>query len=81
VIEQERAHREALLAMEGELQVRQSEIDGLLDCLGGMCLQFGHEFFKDGKRYVSTMGLMNLEWAFEVLGWDDPHQISEEDQH
>jgi predicted dithiol-disulfide oxidoreductase (DUF899 family) len=79
--EEARARREAMLAMEGELQARQDEIDGLREALEGMVYQFGHEFTKEGKRYIGTMGLHDLEWAFHVLGWDEPHPYPEEDQH
>ena len=43
------------------------------ECLEGMAWQFGHVFEQDGERWLGTMGLSNLEDAFEVLGWDDPH--------
>ena len=47
----------------------------LRECLEGMAWQFAHEFERDGQHYLGTMGLSNREWAFEVLGWDDPHPI------
>ena len=54
------------------------EHERLRDALEGMCYQFGHEFERDGRRYLGTMGLSNLEDAFELLGWPDPYPIPDD---
>lgn len=50
-----------------------AENRALRDCLEGMAWQFGLLFEQTGERWLGTAGLSNLEWAFDVLGWDDPH--------
>jgi hypothetical protein len=74
------ADREALGNISAGLAQAISERDAaraenarLRECLEGMVWQFGHPFERDGEHYLGTMGLSNLEDAFEVLGWDDPH--------
>ena len=67
------------LGLEVALKEREAEIERLRDALEGMCYQFGHDYERDGRRYLGTMGLSNLEDAFEVLGWDDPHPIPDDE--
>ena len=64
----------------GQLEATTEENARLRGCLEGMAYQFGHEFEQGGRRYLGTMGLSNLEDAFEVLGWDDPHPIPVEER-
>ena len=58
-----------------QLRLLTAENERLRDALEGMCYQFGHDYERDGRRYLGTMGLSNLEDAFELLGWDDPHPL------
>ena len=51
------------------------EVRGLREALEGVCSQFGHEFEQDGRRYLSTLAFRDLQAAFAVLGWDDPHPL------
>ena len=39
--------------------------------------QFGYYFPIKDILYISTGGLSTLEWAFRILGWNDPHPVSE----
>lgn len=45
------------------------------DCVVGMAEQFGCRIVRKNQRYLTTCGLSNLEYAFELLGWDDPHIV------
>jgi len=50
----------------------------LREALEDMVMQFGHRGVKDGKPMIWTGCLSTLEYAFEVLGWNDPHFLPEE---
>ena len=39
--------------------------------------QFGYYFPIKDILYISTGGLCTLEWAFRILGWNDPHPVPE----
>ena len=39
--------------------------------------QFGYYFPIKDMLYISTGGLSTLEWAFRILGWNDPHPVPE----
>ena len=39
--------------------------------------QFGYYFPIKDMLYISTGGLSTLERAFDILGWNDPHPVSE----
>lgn len=39
--------------------------------------QFGYYFPIKDILYISTGGLSTLEWAFRILGWNDPHPVPE----
>lgn len=62
------------------LSALEAENARLRDALEGMCSQFAHDYERDGRRYLGTMGLSNLEDAFALLGWDDPHPIPADEQ-
>jgi hypothetical protein len=68
------AHEDVPLLI-AEVERLRGERAELQAALEGMCLQFGHVTERDGDRWLGTMGLSNLEWAFALLGWDDPHPI------
>jgi hypothetical protein len=48
------------------------------EALINMVFQFGYRGVVDNKPCITTGGLSALEEAFEALGWDDPHIITEE---
>ena len=35
--------------------------------------QFGYHSQQNGRLYLTHGGLSTLEWAFEILGWENPH--------
>ena len=39
--------------------------------------QFGYYFPTKDILYISTGGFSTLEWAFRILGWNDPHPVPE----
>ena len=39
--------------------------------------QFGYYFPIKDILYISTGWLYTLEWAFRILGWNDPHPVPE----
>ena len=39
--------------------------------------QFGYYFPIKDILHISTGGLSTLEWAFRILGWNDPHPVPE----
>ena len=39
--------------------------------------QFGYYFPIKDILHLSTGGLSTLEWAFQILGWNDPHPVPE----
>ena len=49
------------------------QIDRLTAALEDMCYQFGG--WNPKKGGLMTNGLSALEYAFEVLGWDEPHPV------
>jgi len=49
-----------------------------LEALQDMVFQFGYRGTKNNKPIIWTGGLSALEYAFDVLGWDDPHYLPEE---
>lgn len=46
------------------------------DALEDMVWQFA---YRRGGPYLSTGGLSALEHGFEVLGWEDPHEVADGD--
>lgn len=49
----------------------------LRDALEDMVWQFAHRGNNKRRRWLTTGGLSALEYAFDVLGWDDPHYTTE----
>ena len=50
-----------------------AEIEQLIAALEDVCYQFGG--WNDTKGGLTTSSLSALEFAFEVLGWDEPHPV------
>lgn len=48
----------------------------LTDALEGMVWQFGYRSTRGRNLRISTGGLSALEYAFRMLGWKDPHNIT-----
>lgn len=56
---------------QAQLTEVKAENEKLRDCVEELARQFGG--WHSGKGGYTTNGLSALEFAFEVLGWDDPH--------
>lgn len=74
----EAVYKAALTALAQRVAEVERERDEYKQALEAMVWQFANRFVRDGKFYLSTMGLSALEEAFDVLKWDDP-QVHEGD--
>jgi hypothetical protein len=54
------------------------EIKDYKEAIESLIYQFGYRGVKGGKPCIGTGGLSALEFAFSVIGWDDPHFVQEE---
>ena len=64
---------ERLAAYEGT-GLEPEEIKGFAE---DVAYQFGYYFPIKDILHISTGGLSTLEWAFRILGWNDPHPVPE----
>ncbi len=39
--------------------------------------QFGYYCQNGGRLHITHGGLSTLEWAFDILGWENPHPVTE----
>ena len=53
------------------------ESDEIKEFAEDVAYQFGYYFPIKDILYLSTGGLSTLEWAFRILGWNDPHPVPE----
>ena len=63
-----------LLAAYEDTGLEPEEIKGFAE---DVAYQFGYYFPIKDMLYISTGGLSTLERAFDILGWNDPHPVSE----
>ena len=64
----------AHLAVYEDTGLELEEIKGFAE---DVAYQFGYYFPIKDILYISTGGLSTLEWAFRILGWNDPHPVPE----
>lgn len=69
--------RELLEAIWREIDPQPTESDDLRATIEGLARQFAYPTTTNGVPVLSTGGMSNLEEAFTVLGWDDPHPCPE----
>ena len=62
------------LAVYEDTGLEPEEIKGFAE---DVAYQFGYYFPIKDILYISTGGLSTLEWAFRILGWNDPHPVPE----
>ena len=62
------------LAAYEDTGVEPEEIKGFAE---DVAYQFGYYFPIKDILYISTGGFSTLEWAFRILGWNDPHPVPE----
>lgn len=53
----------------GEDEVREFAAD--------VAYQFGYYGQYNGRLHIGNGGLSTLEWAFDILGWENPHPVPE----
>ena len=65
-------------------QYQQGYEDGVRDIVDDMqefardvAIQFGYYCKHKGRLHISHGGLSTLEWAFNILDWEDPHPVPE----
>ena len=52
-------------------------VDDMKEFAEDVAYQFGFYVHKDERLCITHGGLSTLEWAFDILGWDNPHPIPE----
>lgn len=60
------------------MTINNPSYDELIEGIESMALQFASDSWKDGTAAITTGGLSDLEWAFRILGWEDPHILPKE---
>lgn len=48
------------------------------DIVEDLVWQFAYRSNDTSRKWLTTGGLSALEGAFEALGWDDPHYVTED---
>ena len=72
--EQEVCQLKSRLAAYEDIGLEPEEIKGFAE---DVAYQFGYYFPIKDILYISTGGFSTLEWAFRILGWNDPHPVPE----
>ena len=73
-LEQEVCQLKSRLAAYEDIGLEPEEIKGFAE---DVAYQFGYYFPIKDILYISTGGFSTLEWAFRILGWNDPHPVPE----
>ena len=53
------------------------EVDEVREFARDVAYQFGYYCQNRGRLHITHGGLSTLEWAFDILGWDNPHPVPE----
>lgn len=68
------------LAVEAALllpRVDAVEVDDMREFAKDVAYQFGYYCQNGGRLHITHGGLSTLEWAFDILGWENPHPVPE----
>ena len=49
----------------------------LVEFAEDVAYQFGYYCQNKGRLHITHGGLSTLEWAFDILGWENPHPVPE----
>ena len=49
----------------------------LVEFANDVAYQFGYYCQNNGRLCITHGGLSTLEWAFDILGWENPHPVPE----
>ena len=62
----------------GEIPTVQAvEVDDMREFAKDVAYQFGYYCQNGGRLHITHGGLYTLEWAFDILGWENPHPVPE----
>jgi hypothetical protein len=53
------------------------EVDNMKEFAKDVVYQFGYYCQNGGRLHITHGGLSTLEWAFDILGWENPHPVPE----
>lgn len=53
------------------------EVDTMREFAEDVAYQFGYYGQYNGRLHIGNGGLSTLEWAFDILGWENPHPVPE----
>ncbi len=53
------------------------EVDDMKAFAKDVVYQFGYYCQSNGRLCITHGGLSTLEWAFDILGWENPHPVPE----
>ena len=53
------------------------EVADMKEFAEDVAYQFGYYCQKGGRLCITHGGLSTLEWAFNILGWENPHPVPE----
>jgi len=63
--------------LDNERTVDAVEVDGIRAFAKDVAYQFGYYCQNGGRLHITHGGLSTLEWAFDILGWENPHPAPE----
>lgn len=52
-------------------------VDDMREFARDVAIQFGYYCQNGGRLHITHGGLSTLEWAFDILGWEEPHPVPE----
>ena len=64
-------------AIENAPTVDAVPMDDMKEFAEDVVYQFGYYGQYNGRLHIGHGGLSTLEWAFDILGWDNPHPAPE----
>ena len=53
------------------------EVADMREFAEDVACQFGYYCQNNGRLHITHGGLSTLEWAFDILGWENPHPVPE----
>ena len=63
--------------MEDAPTVDAVEVADMKEFAEDVVCQFGYYCQNRGRLHITHGGLSTLEWAFDILGWENPHPVPE----
>ena len=66
-----------LAAVDKQPTVDAVEVADMREFAEDVACQFGYYCQNNGRLHITHGGLSTLEWAFDILGWENPHPVPE----